>query len=412
MRNGLKSNKGKLKENMYIKYAKQENLGITLIALVITIIILLIMAGVVLNLALGENGIISGAKKASENTEKARIQEELEAEIANVKIKLVQEENNREMQKQDIVDRLDEIGAEVTDYNDEIIEGEYKGYEYKIDENNKVIIGGALTGAIPTATFELSTTQEGVEELELKVIAQTTEGDIASIESLNKLELVSENGTSEKTYKVTLNGEYKFKIVGTNKRTARVSTKITNLQNIIISESLLKGIEEINIPGEVKVRVIGKTTTNEPILETYPLNVVYHKGNLSIGDKLTSEGNEVTINELSKVANTAEWRAGKIADANTNSVVLKVDGDLTLEENYKLSSVKNGTAVGKGLFIYCTGTLTINGTIDMSSVSCSAASQDVYLWKRNDGTYNMITKAGATGGVGTVQNVAGSRKII
>ena len=63
---------------------------------------------------------------------------------------------------------------------------------------------------------------------------------------------------------------------------------------------------------------------------------------------------------------------GKAEDVNKNSVVLKVNGNLTLDSGYTLTSVKSGTAVGKGLFIYCTGTATINGTVNMSGVTCSA----------------------------------------
>ena len=44
---------------------------------------------------------------------------------------------------------------------------------------------------------------------------------------------------------------------------------------------------------------------------------------------------------------------GKAEDVNKNSVVLKVNGNLTLDSGYTLTSVKSGTAVGKGLFIYC-----------------------------------------------------------
>ena len=50
--------------------------GITLIALVVTIIILIILAGVSISLVLGENGIVNKAKKAKENTELAKNDEE------------------------------------------------------------------------------------------------------------------------------------------------------------------------------------------------------------------------------------------------------------------------------------------------------------------------------------------------
>jgi len=45
----------------------KSNHGITLIALIITIIVMLILAGVTINLTLGENGIFTTAQKAAQN---------------------------------------------------------------------------------------------------------------------------------------------------------------------------------------------------------------------------------------------------------------------------------------------------------------------------------------------------------
>ena len=47
-------------------YKKNRQKGITLIALIITIIILIILAGVAINLSFGENGLFSKAKYAKE----------------------------------------------------------------------------------------------------------------------------------------------------------------------------------------------------------------------------------------------------------------------------------------------------------------------------------------------------------
>ena len=47
------------------------NRGITLIALVITIIVLLILAGVSISMLTGQNGIITQAQRAKEETEKS-----------------------------------------------------------------------------------------------------------------------------------------------------------------------------------------------------------------------------------------------------------------------------------------------------------------------------------------------------
>ena len=58
-----------------VKIKLKEN-GITLIALVITIIVLLILAGVSIAMLTGENGILTQAQKAKNETEEARIEEE------------------------------------------------------------------------------------------------------------------------------------------------------------------------------------------------------------------------------------------------------------------------------------------------------------------------------------------------
>ena len=54
----------------------KNNKGVTLVALIVTIIVLIILAGISINLILGDNGIITIAKKAKENTELAKIEEE------------------------------------------------------------------------------------------------------------------------------------------------------------------------------------------------------------------------------------------------------------------------------------------------------------------------------------------------
>lgn len=65
----MKNSKNELK----IKNSK----GITLIALVITIIVLIILAGVSINLVIGDNGIITKAKEAKTETEQAKLNEEV-----------------------------------------------------------------------------------------------------------------------------------------------------------------------------------------------------------------------------------------------------------------------------------------------------------------------------------------------
>lgn len=71
------------------------DLGITLIALVITVIVLLILAGVSLKLIAGGDGIIGKAEKAVTNHHNAKIKEELELLVAEVRIEYFSDTKNR-----------------------------------------------------------------------------------------------------------------------------------------------------------------------------------------------------------------------------------------------------------------------------------------------------------------------------
>ena len=59
----------------------KNNKGITLVALVITIIVLLILAGVSISMVVGENGVLNRATGAADATQVAEIKQELEMAV-------------------------------------------------------------------------------------------------------------------------------------------------------------------------------------------------------------------------------------------------------------------------------------------------------------------------------------------
>ena len=60
--------------------------GITLVALVITIIVLLILAGVSISLVIGQNGVLSKATNAVSENEKANVEQDLKLAVADAEI--------------------------------------------------------------------------------------------------------------------------------------------------------------------------------------------------------------------------------------------------------------------------------------------------------------------------------------
>ncbi len=77
-----------------MKNSSKNNKGITLIALMITIIVLLILVGVSINLVAGSNGILGKAQKAVDINNMAKIKEEIELKIAELEMDYYMTDNN------------------------------------------------------------------------------------------------------------------------------------------------------------------------------------------------------------------------------------------------------------------------------------------------------------------------------
>ena len=69
------ANGSKIRNLLNVK-KQQKTSGITLIALVVTIVVLLILAGITISLVFSENGIIAKAREAAERTNQAVINEQ------------------------------------------------------------------------------------------------------------------------------------------------------------------------------------------------------------------------------------------------------------------------------------------------------------------------------------------------
>ena len=133
-----------------IKKAK----GITLISLVITIIILLILAGVTLSLTLGDNGIITQAQKAKEAQEIAAIKEEFQLAILDKEL----EKGGTGLTQEELEEIAGNYGELQEDGNTIKTDD---GYEIKIDEIYKP--GGGTSGGGSGATDIVILLMENIE---------------------------------------------------------------------------------------------------------------------------------------------------------------------------------------------------------------------------------------------------------
>ena len=120
-----------------IKTAKKqklkENKGITLIALVITIIVLLILAGVTIATLTGDNGILKKAGDAKTQTEQAKEDENLKIAIAG------SYGTDGKLNLKDLKENLKNQGISYTNSNEFPLEVTVNGEKKKIDANGNII---------------------------------------------------------------------------------------------------------------------------------------------------------------------------------------------------------------------------------------------------------------------------------
>ena len=221
---------------MLKKQLKKEEKAITLIALVISIIVLLILAGVTIAALSGDNGILSRAAESKTKSQESQVQENIKlaynsaliggyaGETTTFKDRLQSElENTYGVGKVTVEE--DGSGYIVT------IEG--KG-TYTIDQNGS--IGKAIDSKyIPTATYIVGSTVTATEDENgqgtitkdstayVIVTISIQEGTISSVTPGTGLTLVS-NDSGKYVYSITKDGNYTLTIVS-NQGTENEYTK-------------------------------------------------------------------------------------------------------------------------------------------------------------------------------------------
>ena len=149
------------------------NKGITLIALIITIIILLILAGITISSINGESGLFSKAKIAREETKRSNAKEKLNIKLLEFQTKKISEEG-KNLEIDDLVDWID---PDSKYYDSEIISimdnPENKSKIVEIDKfyfeiTEKFEINDIKESSTET-TYEVISTNENIMKIKVKI---------------------------------------------------------------------------------------------------------------------------------------------------------------------------------------------------------------------------------------------------
>lgn len=128
--------------------------------------------------------------------------------------------------------------------------------------------------------------------------------------------------------------------------------------------------------------------------EEYSANIILYNGDLILDGNNKIEG--ATLEDNIYEFGNKDTDVATNSEEAKNMVILKVNGNLTIDSGITVTACKSDEGYGgpKGMFIYCTGTLTNNGTITMNKRGAKAEGQNVILWQnKNNGAYNEFIPA-------------------
>ena len=209
----------------------KEMKGITLVALVITIVVLLILAGVSINTVLGDDGIIKKAKEAAEATKRASAEEEMNRLVLEYQLASNDETLESFLQEKVTEGRIDGV----TDNGDGTITitKKVEGKDYTITVKKPV----APTPSVKVGAIRVVSDSTGAGSSLGE--ASTRKGTTLYI----MIESTISGGTTtvspEVPYAVTENGTYKFTVTGTVNGTAytkEVSVEVNQFREFSIDD--------------------------------------------------------------------------------------------------------------------------------------------------------------------------------
>ena len=246
---------------------KEKN-GITLLALVITIVIMLLLAGVALQMTMGENGLIGKSVQAQKAQAKSELYETAKLSYANLRAKAA--ENGQPSPQAELAlsttefrDRYDIVGDDITDKNGNVIDTKENlintlkmlyhdatknigGIQIPASDKDKLIIKVNVKNKTTVTFGRLESISNDPNTKPVKIEYESGEEEMTSLYSGNTKEyepgeyIVKFSGISNYAISGEYNGEYDIEILQWGK------------------------IEEINEENEITLSNVSKIYEPEP----------------------------------------------------------------------------------------------------------------------------------------------------
>ena len=350
-----------------MKLNLKERNGITLIALVITIIVLLILAGVVITTLTGDNGILGKAKTAKTTNDEEKAKEQIKIAVMGSYGK------DGELNYDDLTKNLGQIGiTELPDTASYPLEVTLDGVSATIEANGEVnfTTSGGYTQTGDTITSPDGKTMKVGDYVNYDPTLEANTGDLTYTSTADKTGADSDQEFNATTYK---SAGYGWRILGvSNGKIRLISEEFIGAGTYTDSnrtyytlkgqKGFINGIEELNkisaIFGHGKGAEKATSITVEDInaITGYnPTTAKYGEGNsYEYGNKVTytrGEGTQNTFNYYDKTNKTFKaltsgsteitstyyyYYAGEFGKNNGTDGTSAVDDIYNLNETYKM----------------------------------------------------------------------------
>lgn len=315
-------------EKMEQKRMQKNSKGITLIALVITIILLLILAGVTIATLTGDNGILTQAGNAKEQTEKADIIERAKIEIVGV-----QSENNGELPKEDL-DRI------LKSYDkDGTIRIDDEGNRYIVTSKNyKILVSDIWSKETPVIVAEKvlktdSTATEAKDKspyvLYNNILCRVLYNDdthgiqIISADNVGNVTLGSGDtlvGNADFEYdgSATINDNFKLAATSYNKAVTTLNNKAKTYKNSTALDARCLGSDPVPTNGVFAEDVAGYWSGSDEYLTTYGWNDKFKTDDTKYKEDVAK------LNSLGLNISTDSWLASRIVSSGSSGTTFNV----------------------------------------------------------------------------------------
>ena len=289
---------------------KTREKGITLIALVITIIVLLLLAGVAIATLSGENGLFARAKQAKQTQTESEMKEKLNLSIQELQVEKLTEATLDDITQEWIDEKLSEYNPSVKD--DASISG--KKITMKKDGiTKKFLIDEELNITEIENDGEIQFSYEAIsrdgENAQILIKVRDTENGLNKIQCPNGNVIECYGTKQEKAidYTIQIGTEYKFKIISSS-GTEEDETVLIDTYWHKITKNIAEGakIDNPAIKAEYNKEYQANITTKDVLAEdgTVRTDALYVIDNIVVKmgeQEVTTSGNNIVDKTTGKI---------------------------------------------------------------------------------------------------------------